>query len=84
MFPLVCFINVESTFIDFKGFPPFPIFWLTIGYVVKLPSTIIDFMHFTPTFVRLKVPAAGNDNLVDIFKNGRTVYYLVSNLRTIM
>jgi hypothetical protein len=75
---------VESTFIDFKGFSPFPIFWLTIGYVVKLPSTIIDLTHFTPTFVRLKVPAAGNDNLVDIFKNGRTVYYLVSNLRTIM
>ena len=57
-----------------KIFPPFPIFWLTIGYVVKLPSIFINFTHFTPTFIReLRVPAAGNDNLVEVFKNGRTV-----------
>ena len=51
LFPLVCFINVESTFV-FKDFPIFPVFWLTIGYVVKLPSKIINFTHFTPTYIR--------------------------------
>ena len=45
-----------------------------IGYVVKLPSTFINFTRLTTTFSKeLRVPAAGNDKLVDVFKKGRTV-----------
>ena len=40
---LYSIINVESRF---QVLPPFNVYWLNIGYVVKSPSTFINFTNF--------------------------------------